>query len=100
MALIASDVHLARAPGEVFPSVVLIRVQAGRGFGVRDVACQRDGLWREFCDQVTVGDCWRGRTRAGRCRALAGNRRILKITIWGAGGVLPPMCNEAPVGRG
>jgi hypothetical protein len=22
--------------------------------------CHEEGLWREFCDRVTVGDCWRG----------------------------------------
>jgi hypothetical protein len=29
------------------------------------VACQRDGFWREFRDQVTVGGCWRGRSASG-----------------------------------
>ena len=31
--------------------------------------------------------------------ALAGSAG-LKITIWAAGGVLPGVCDEAPVGRG
>jgi hypothetical protein len=77
------------------PSGVLILRHDG------SVACQRDGLWCEFCDQVTVGDCWHGSV-ANRAGVVAGwrRRRVLKITIWGAGGVLPPVCNEAPVGRG
>jgi hypothetical protein len=32
----------------------------------------------------------------GRCSGLAGSERLLKITIWGAGGVLPPVCKRGP----
>ena len=41
--------------------------------------------WR-FGGLVGVGPGW--------------SRLLLKITIWGGGGVLPPLCDAAPVGRG
>src|SRR5262249_58949914 len=43
------------------------------------VACQRDGFWREFCDEVTVGDCWRA---CSANRAGVAPERVRKITIW------------------
>jgi len=49
--------------------------------------CHAHGLWREFCDQVTVGDCWRSRAvgRAGAaCQTLIPSPRCLvdsSITI-------------------
>lgn len=50
---------------------------------------------------MTVSDCWH-RSLAGRAGVVPGQGagRVLKITIWAAGGVLRPVCNEAPVGRG
>ena len=55
---------------KLWQTIVMTLMLETRDYSAVHVACQRDGLWREFCDRVTVGDCWRGGL-AGRAECAA-----------------------------